>query len=68
MSGDCSLACACTLTAGVTGRPDQEEDGFLVVGDTASDRTAVHASTFKADEVDAPPQYGQVDNTSFIFG
>lgn len=42
------------------GRDDRVEDGFLLVGDTASERTIINARNFNADSVDAPPNYGEV--------
>lgn len=43
-------------------RNDRLEDGFLLVGDTASERTTIQARNFRADIIDAPPAYGQLSN------
>lgn len=40
------------------GAPDREEDGFLVVAETESERTTVYASDFTGD---TPPDYTQVE-------
>lgn len=39
-----------------------EEDGFLVVGETASERTTVKAVSFDIHGHQAPPTYDQVGN------
>lgn len=44
------------------GAPDREEDGFLVVAETESERTTVYASDFTGD---TPPDYNQVGNTKY---
>lgn len=48
--------------------PDREEDGFLVVAETESERTTVYASDFTRD---TPPDYNQVqrerEKERFIF-
>jgi hypothetical protein len=41
-------------------RDDRVEDGFLLVGDTASERTIINARNFRGDEMDAPPNYREV--------
>lgn len=51
-----------TSQTGVTnqqtaGASDREEDGFLVVAETESERTTVYASDFTGD---TPPDYNQV--------
>lgn len=45
-------------------RNDREEDGFLLVGQTASERTTVYAKNFRVNQVDAPPNYNEVLNKS----
>ncbi|XP_063416635.1 uncharacterized protein LOC134698888 [Mytilus trossulus] len=40
---------------------DQEEDGFLVVGQTKSEKTTIVASEFNSN-IDRPPNYMEVDN------
>ena len=39
---------------------DRVEDGFLLVGDTASDRSTVYTSSYRANQVDRPPGYSEV--------
>ena len=36
---------------------DEIEDGFLVVGETRSDRTTIRTTEFDSQHVDAPPSY-----------
>ncbi|KAK6166617.1 hypothetical protein SNE40_023267 [Patella caerulea] len=38
---------------------DTEEDGFLVVGETRSERTTIVGNEFNSATVDAPPSYNQ---------
>ncbi|XP_071152065.1 uncharacterized protein [Mytilus edulis] len=40
---------------------DQEEDGFLVVGQTKSEKTTIVSSEFNSN-IDRPPNYMEVDN------
>lgn len=54
-----------TSQTGVTnqqtaGASDREEDGFLVVAETESERTTVYASDFTGD---TPPDYNQVGHS-----
>lgn len=56
-----------TSQSGVTsqqsaGSSDREEDGFLVVAETESERTTVYASGFTGN---TPPDYNQVGNTNY---
>ena len=44
---------------------DRVEDGFLLVGNTASERTTVYTSSFQANRVDCPPGY--LDVCIFLF-
>ncbi|ESO99788.1 hypothetical protein LOTGIDRAFT_238697 [Lottia gigantea] len=39
---------------------DLNEDGFLVLGETQSDREAINGGTFDPNSVDTPPTYDQV--------
>lgn len=43
---------------------DKEEDGFLVVGQTRSEKTTIITSEFQSDQ-DAPPDYMEVYNNYF---
>lgn len=56
-----------TSQTGVTnqqtaGASDREEDGFLMVAETESERTTVYASDFTGD---TPPDYNQVGHTKY---
>ncbi|XP_045168954.2 uncharacterized protein LOC123531776 [Mercenaria mercenaria] len=51
-----------SATGPATGRDDRVEDGFLLVGDTASERTIINARNFRADTIDAPPNYKEASN------
>ncbi|KAL4222379.1 hypothetical protein ACF0H5_018418 [Mactra antiquata] len=44
-------------------RNDHEDDGFLLVGNTASERTTTEARNFNSDVIDAPPNYNQVSQS-----
>lgn len=51
-------------TEPLTQRSDRIEDGFLLVGDTASERTIIQAANLRSHLIDASPNYTQVTNYS----
>ncbi|XP_052248575.1 uncharacterized protein LOC127856414 isoform X1 [Dreissena polymorpha] len=44
---------------------EHEADGFLLVGQTASERTTVYGNMFNSSGMDAPPSYEQMQGSGF---
>ena len=45
-------------------RPDDRvEDGFLLVGDTASERNTIFTDSYRANQAELPPGYSEVPIT-----
>ena len=41
---------------------DRVEDGFLLVGDSASERNTVYTKSYRANQMDLPPGYSEVQH------
>ena len=46
---------------------DRVEDDFLLVGETASERSTVYTNSFRANQVNCPPGYSEVCAFFFFF-